>query len=220
MSEERKNAYRAAYVSRFEAKVRLLENDCESELERLFLLALLQWTEHSAIPTPSDLVGAVGFDRVCLPGSRPSMWCEDQGPKLDWEEPCRPVPMKRHVRTEDFCFTWVVPQYELSIAKKQYRIDFAFLPVASSACPPFAVELDGHDFHERTKEQAARDRSRDRAMQNDGWQVIRFTGSELWKDPVACVQAVRTAMFWEEVRRDLGSAAQLKFQTELYGVPQ
>lgn len=50
-----------------------------------------------------------------------------------------------------------------------------------------AIECDGHDFHERTKEQAARDRSRDRALQAAGYTVMRFTGSELYRDPVGCV---------------------------------
>jgi len=48
------------------------------------------------------------------------------------------------------------------------------------------VECDGHDFHERTKEQAARDRARDRMLQDKGWGVFRFTGSEIWKDPMGC----------------------------------
>ena len=52
------------------------------------------------------------------------------------------------------------------------------------------VECDGHDFHERTKEQAARDRSRDRALITQGLTVFRFTGSELWRDPIGCAGQV------------------------------
>lgn len=52
------------------------------------------------------------------------------------------------------------------------------------------VECDGHDFHERTKQQAAHDRSRDRWMAAKGIIVIRFTGSEIWKSPIACVEQV------------------------------
>lgn len=52
------------------------------------------------------------------------------------------------------------------------------------------VECDGHDFHERTKEQAARDRARDRELQSAGYMVFRFTGAEIWRDPVGC--AVQT----------------------------
>lgn len=52
------------------------------------------------------------------------------------------------------------------------------------------VECDGHDFHERTKVQAARDRSRDRAAAIEGLTVLRFTGSELWNDPFGCAGQV------------------------------
>ena len=52
------------------------------------------------------------------------------------------------------------------------------------------VECDGHDFHERTKEQAARDRSRDRALTALGLEMFRFTGSELWRDPMGCAEQV------------------------------
>lgn len=48
------------------------------------------------------------------------------------------------------------------------------------------VECDGHDFHERTKDQAARDRSRDRSATLSGIELLRFTGSELWRDPWGC----------------------------------
>jgi very-short-patch-repair endonuclease len=44
------------------------------------------------------------------------------------------------------------------------------------------VECDGHDFHERTKEQARRDKERDRSIQALGYKVFRFTGSEVYSD--------------------------------------
>lgn len=53
-----------------------------------------------------------------------------------------------------------------------------------------AVECDGHEFHEKTKAQAARDKSRDRALLLRGIPCMRFTGSEIWKDPYACVYQV------------------------------
>lgn len=44
------------------------------------------------------------------------------------------------------------------------------------------VECDGHDFHERTREQASRDRARDRRLQAAGYFVFRFTGSDIHWD--------------------------------------
>lgn len=52
------------------------------------------------------------------------------------------------------------------------------------------VECDGHDFHERTKEQATRDRERDRDAQIAGMEIYRFTGSELWRNPLGCAEQV------------------------------
>lgn len=56
------------------------------------------------------------------------------------------------------------------------------------------VECDGHQFHEVTKQQAARDRKRDRDMQRAGYQVFRFTGSELNGAPRLCASEVIEAI--------------------------
>jgi very-short-patch-repair endonuclease len=54
-----------------------------------------------------------------------------------------------------------------------------------------AIECDGHDFHERTKDQARRDRSKDRWLLCNGYMVLRFTGSEIRRDPIGCAEQVR-----------------------------
>ena len=52
------------------------------------------------------------------------------------------------------------------------------------------VECDGHDFHEKTKEQAKRDKKRDRSLIDLGFNVYRFTGSEIWENPFDCAWQV------------------------------
>ena len=72
-----------------------------------------------------------------------------------------------------------------------YRADFLMLHRASlNTFAGIVVECDGHDFHERTKEQATRDKSRDREMQIAGYRVLRFTGSEIWRDAFKCADQV------------------------------
>ena len=66
-----------------------------------------------------------------------------------------------------------------------YRVDFLLDHKPSRDLPPLIVEVDGHDFHERTKEQAQRDKSRDRFLVGRGYRLVRFTGSEIYADPVA-----------------------------------
>ena len=82
-----------------------------------------------------------------------------------------------------------------------FRLDFALFTWDDR----LAIETDGHDFHERTKEQAARDRSRDRAFTADGWKVLRFTGSELHRSVESC---------WNEVDRLREAAWQAAYARE------
>lgn len=71
------------------------------------------------------------------------------------------------------------------------RIDFIVtLGLEEDPKPLVFVECDGHDFHERTKEQARRDRQRDRRLQALGHPVMRFTGSEIWADHHAVADEV------------------------------
>jgi len=73
----------------------------------------------------------------------------------------------------------LVPQYHW----QEWRIDWA---LRGHDCILF-IECDGHDFHERTPEQAARDRSKDRAIQGAGIKVLRFTGTEIHRELSKCV---------------------------------
>lgn len=86
------------------------------------------------------------------------------------------------------------PDFEFVLAAQRhignYRVDFlaGWNPLYERK--PIVVECDGHNFHERTKEQAARDRARDRELQSSGYKVFRFTGAEIHKDAFVCATEV------------------------------
>lgn len=48
------------------------------------------------------------------------------------------------------------------------------------------VECDGFNFHDRTRDQACRDRARDRYMQREGYVIARFAGDEIVERPFEC----------------------------------
>lgn len=73
-----------------------------------------------------------------------------------------------------------------------YRVDFMLSLHINGKYSFVVVECDGHDFHERTKEQARRDRSRDREMQMRGLRIIRFTGAEIYADARLCAEEALT----------------------------
>lgn len=76
---------------------------------------------------------------------------------------------------------WFGDQYAVTPQERvgNSRIDFV-LRFKQSV---LGVEVDGHEFHERTKEQAQRDKARDRRLLMAGYPVIRFTGSEVYENP-------------------------------------
>jgi very-short-patch-repair endonuclease len=81
----------------------------------------------------------------------------------------------------------IVAQYPLG----RYTLDFGvFVQGFNNDMLMLAVECDGHNYHNKTKEQARHDRKRDRWLQKHGWQVVRFTGSEIHEDASACAEEV------------------------------
>lgn len=91
---------------------------------------------------------------------------------------------------EDFLFPIrhsVSVQTQVEIGK--YRVDILVQSQLLGA--NIIIECDGHDFHERTKEQAAHDRKRDRYFIKLGYIVLRYTGSQICHDPYEIVRDVR-----------------------------
>lgn len=79
-----------------------------------------------------------------------------------------------------------------------YRVDILIVSTFSDGGKftpiKIVVECDGHDFHERTKAQASKDKARDRELQAGGMRVFRFTGSEIWGAPNKCAREVCLAL--------------------------
>jgi len=60
--------------------------------------------------------------------------------------------------------------------------------------PIISIEVDGFEFHERTQEQAAGDRRRDRLLLRWGIPTMRFMALELMRDPEACVSEIERVL--------------------------
>lgn len=87
------------------------------------------------------------------------------------------------------------PQEKIKTDSGNYRVDFLVqFCIFKRGFPDewkyLVVECDGHNFHEKTKTQVARDKKRDRSIQSLGYPILRFTGSEIYRDPDACVNEI------------------------------
>lgn len=76
--------------------------------------------------------------------------------------------------------------------KQKYRVDF-LIPVVykNQENKLFVIECDGHEFHQKTKEQVEKDNEKTRNLQKAGYEVIRFSGTEIWHKPYQCASEVR-----------------------------
>lgn len=101
--------------------------------------------------------------------------------------------LARQLEGDDDCWAInILTQYPVRIGNSCYRADllarFGYIPTKTII--NILVECDGHDFHEKTKEQAARDKKRDRSFAREGLTVLRFTGSEIFNNPEGCAREV------------------------------
>lgn len=88
---------------------------------------------------------------------------------------------------------WSVSYFELSnwglfTPQKRvdgYRLDFALEGNGFKV----AIEIDGQDHHTTQADRAA-DYQRERNLKRRGWRFVRFTASEIYKDPQRCVSDV------------------------------
>jgi very-short-patch-repair endonuclease len=173
----RRTAGCAATGALYEQIRRILAR-CESPIERAFLAAaMIEW--------------GCSQRELCV-------WCGRQ-PEC-WHHLARFLLFPPAVATS--CAFDLRPPYkrvprivvypQLSIGP--YRADFLLVwqPGVLDAWPHFhrtmVVECDGHEFHEKSKEQATADKARDRYMQARGHLVFRFSGSDIWRDAIACAR--------------------------------
>lgn len=94
------------------------------------------------------------------------------------------------------------PQAEINIGgsdggkiKESFRVDFLVIIKIKGKFIRVIVECDGHEFHEKTREQAIRDKRRGRLLILEGYIVLNYTGSEIWSNPFKCAREVLELMF-------------------------
>lgn len=92
---------------------------------------------------------------------------------------------------------FLAPQVQIGV----YRVDFLLgIGTESSDADCVVIECDGHDFHDRTPQQAERDKSRDRYLNQHVKAVARFTGREIYRDVDACLADATKILFREKGR--------------------
>ncbi|MBP6157226.1 MAG: DUF559 domain-containing protein [Polaromonas sp.] len=109
---------------------------------------------------------------------KPPSWYRDRGPSPIEKEFARNLEdLADKIQTEHW--------FGDPLKHSRYRVDFLLKDAR------LVIELDGHEYHS-TKEQLKNDAIRQRYLSRAGYNVIRFTGSEIYSDAQGCVSEVRT----------------------------
>jgi very-short-patch-repair endonuclease len=94
------------------------------------------------------------------------------------------------------------PQQKVETSRGEYAVDFLVRHESDlRRNDDFVIELDGHEFHEKTPQQAARDKARERAILRGGMTVLRFSGYEIVRDARKCIREVEDYLS-SRTRRD------------------
>lgn len=92
------------------------------------------------------------------------------------------------------CCLEITPQYEIEVEGMRYYADFLIdifsLIGFKEHRVSVIVECDGHDYHKITKKQVQRDNERDLALKKAGYDILHFSGSQIYQNPIKCAMDV------------------------------
>lgn len=94
---------------------------------------------------------------------------------------------------------YLFPQKEIECENHKYIIDFEFdsddyltkLLLKDEIVNKnfkLAIECDGYEFHQKTKEQVQHDNEREYELKMAGYEVLRFSGTQIYNNPLKCAE--------------------------------
>ena len=85
----------------------------------------------------------------------------------------------------------ITPQMTIEDNHKTYRADFGInIYDFKDDEIVFVVECDGYEFHQKTKEQVKHDNEREMRLKLLGYDVLRFSGTQIYENPMKCANDI------------------------------
>lgn len=92
----------------------------------------------------------------------------------------------------------VTPQFQIETESKRYYADLYFEIESYIDNVGVVVECDGHEFHQKTKKQVEHDNEREYEIKKCGYDVLRFSGSQIYNDPFKCANDIFDYLLMKE----------------------
>lgn len=89
---------------------------------------------------------------------------------------------------------YLISQKQISIGRKRHYADLYFDTEEALDLEGIdfrlVIECDGHDYHHASKQQVRKDYERETALKMAGYDILRFTGSQIYDDPCGCADII------------------------------
>jgi very-short-patch-repair endonuclease len=89
-------------------------------------------------------------------------------------------------------YIFLFSQKEIFTNEKRYIVDFFFesdqYVNLFETNKKIIIECDGYNFHQKTKEQIKHDNEREYDLKMAGYEIIRFSGSQIYNEPFKCAE--------------------------------
>lgn len=90
-------------------------------------------------------------------------------------------------------------QAPITVGEKRYVADFLFerdeFVNKFNIDRKIIIECDGHQFHQKTKEQVQYDNEREYDLKMAGYEILRFSGSQIYNKPLKCAEDTYNYIF-------------------------
>ena len=89
-------------------------------------------------------------------------------------------------------YIFLFSQAEIITNNKKYIADFLFetdeFVNKFNTNKKIVIECDGYEFHQKTKEQVQYDNEREFDLKMAGYEVLRFSGTQIFNNPIKCAE--------------------------------
>lgn len=159
----------------------------------------------NSLPDRAKEIMFASMNRLAMldDNSLKTYWYIIMGDYLDCESPIEKilyvamdfVYILREKEFENWNFM-VFPQAEVEHKSKTYRVDFMVSmekyedKIQDVIQKDIVVECDGHEFHQKTKEQVKHDNEREMQIKLAGYDVLRFSGTQIYENPMKCANDI------------------------------
>lgn len=156
-------------VLELQAQIADLIYQCESPIEQMLAIALIK--SGARIRTHSDISEEIA-EAFSEPPSDPFCYWVDA--KV----------IKRDVFSREEPYFSLFPQFKVGTRRADFLLEL--ISSGDLAGEKLIVECDGYQHHDSTAEYRIKDKLKERELMMEGYQVLRFTGSEIFKDAAKC----------------------------------